>query len=66
MMFYLLSDEFLLFQTVFLFLQLKQPMVVSYSYFLRMFLRMFSPFSKVFFTFSDVVLTVGFALINDI
>jgi len=37
LLFSILSDQFLFFQTVFFFLQLEQPMPVTDSYFLRMF-----------------------------
>lgn len=48
-MFSVLSDQVLYFQTVFLFHQLEQPMAVTTTYFLRM----FSAFSRLFFTFPD-------------
>lgn len=44
-----LSDQFLFFQTVFLFLQLERPMAVTDSYFISV----FSPFARLFFTFPD-------------
>lgn len=52
-------------QTVFLLFQLEQPIAVSDSYFLRI----FSLFSRLFFTFPDDKLLLqflGFALINSI
>lgn len=64
-MFYILSDQFLYFQTVFLVCQLEQPMAVTAAYFLRM----FSPFSSLFFTFPDdnvLLQFLVFALINGI
>lgn len=49
MMFSIISDEFLFFQTIFVFLQLEQPIVVVNSHFLKM----FSPFFRLFFTLPD-------------
>ena len=54
-----------IFHTVFLFLQLEQLMAVTDPYFLRM----FSPFSRLFFTFSDdklLLQSLVFAFINGI
>lgn len=65
MMFYILSDQFLFFQTVFLLFKLEQPIAVAYSYFLRM----FSFFSRLFFTFPDckfLLQFLGFVLIDGI
>jgi len=47
MMFSVLSDQFLFFWTVFLFLKLEQPMSATISFCLRI----FSSFSRPFFTF---------------
>lgn len=49
MMFYILSNYFLFLQTFFLLFQLEQPIAVADS----CFLRMFSLFSRLFFTFPD-------------
>lgn len=65
MMFYILSDQFLFFQTVFLLFKLEQPIAVAYSYFLRMFYL----FSRLFFTFPDckfLLQFLGFVLIDGI
>lgn len=55
-MFYILSEQFLFFQTVFLLFQADQSIAVANSYFLRM----FSLFSRLFFTFPDDKLLLQF------
>jgi len=63
MMFSILGDQLLFYQTVFLFFQIEQAIAVADSYFLRM----FSLFSILFFSFLDdklLLWLLEFALIN--
>lgn len=55
MTFSVLSDQFLIFQTVFLFLQLEQPMAATSSHFLRTFL----PFQVISRCYSSLVLCLS-------
>lgn len=55
-LFSILLDKFFFSPRLFFFLQFEQPMTVRYCFFLRMFF----PFSRLFFTFSDDKLLVWF------